>query len=72
MQRQMNEAEQKEMLRKLRPTIRYIENKFNEQDKGNIRTWEWENPNKTEDAEFEIIQPKQIENDCSDPKPISS
>lgn len=58
MKRQMKEAEQKEMLRKLRPAIRYIENKFNEQDKGGIRTWEWEPPNKTEEAEFEIIQPK--------------
>jgi hypothetical protein len=60
MQRQMNESEQKEMFRKLRPAIRYIENKFNEQDKGGIRVWELGPPNKTEDAEFEIIQPKQL------------
>ena len=58
----MNENEQKDMLRKLSPAIRYIENKFQEQDKIGIRTWEWEPPNKTEDAEFEIIQPKLINN----------
>ena len=31
------------------------------ENKGNgIRVWTWKQPNKTEDAEFEIIQPKQI------------
>lgn len=31
------------------------------ENKGNgVRVWTWEQPNKTEDAEFEIIQPKQI------------
>lgn len=31
----------------------------NPENKG-IRVWSWEVPNRTEDAEFEIIQPKQL------------
>lgn len=31
-----------------------------EKKSNGIRVWTWEQPNKTEDAEFEIIQPKQL------------
>lgn len=60
MQRQMNEAEQKEMLSKLRPDINWIHIPLTTTE---IKTLQRGIRGEiTEDIECEIIQPKQIEN----------